>query len=198
MKAIYESDQDAYLHDHRDGLVDIFAGTTILVVGAFMMTELFWMGAVMVPLMLPLLRDAKKRITAPRLNNLEKTTGGLKSANKTIMMMVILGFLVLMLGLILFFLFLGGSELNWLREWVSEYFGLVMGVIGASLLASVAAINGLRRFYLYAVLTLFSFSAMAYFGFHLGIALMALGALILTSGIIILIRFIGEYPVLDS
>jgi hypothetical protein len=197
MKAVYENHQDAYLHDHRDGLVDIFAGIILLVMGFWMMTELFWMGAIMVPLMLPVWRDAKKRITAPRLGDLEMSAEQIKHSKTTMLMMVLLGFLALLLGWVLLMLFAGGSEITWLRQWLSDYFGLVIGIIGASLLAAVGAINGLRRFYIYALLTLAIFSAMTLIDFHVAIALVVLGGLIFASGVIILIRFLNHYPVLD-
>lgn len=197
MKAIYENDQKAYQYDHRDGLVDIFAGIILLVMGFWMMTEMFWMGAIMVPLMLPVWRDAKKRITAPRLSHLQMTTEVTKRWNATLLMMLVLGFLALLLGLVLFMLLVGGSETSWLRQWISSYFGLVIGVIGASLLATVGALNGLRRFYIYAALTLIVFSAMTFIEFHVGIALIVLGGLIFLSGLIILVRFINDYPILE-
>lgn len=197
MKAVYENNQDAYLHDHRDGLVDIFAGIILLVMGFWMMTELFWFGAIMVPILLPVWRDAKKRITAPRLRDLEIPAGVTKRTKATLMMMLVLGSLALILGLVLFLLLVGGSEITWLRQWLSNYFGLVIGVIGASLLAAAGALNGLRRFYLYALLTLTVFSAMTLIDFHVAIALVVLGGLIFASGVIILIRFLNHYPVLD-
>jgi hypothetical protein len=197
MKAVYKNDQIAYLHDHRDGLVDVFAGIILLVMGFWMMTEMFWMGAIMVPLMIPVWRDAKKRITAPRLSHLELTAAGAKRRNATLLMMLVLGFLALLLGLVLFMLLVGGSEMSWLSQWLSSYFGLVIGVIGASLLAAVGALNGLRRFYIYAALTLAIFPAMTFIKFHVGIALIVLGGLIFLSGLIILVRFINDYPILE-
>lgn len=194
MKLAYEDEREVYLYDHRDGLGDILAGILILSFGVGVLTEMFWFSAIWVPLLIPVWRKTKKRVNAGRLSPDELSPSQMKGANTRLLMMVALGSVTLLVGLVFFTLMLGASDLFWLKSWLSTYFELVFGVIMALLLSAVGAINRAGRFYVYAILALIILTSGYLFELHFGISLTLLGGLILVSGLVVLFRFLSEYP----
>ncbi len=198
MKQDYEDERDIYLYDPQDGLGDILTGLIILSFGLSMLTEVFWLSAVWVPILIPVWRTIKKRLHAGRLQDkgLSQATG--QTGNTRLLMMLALGSVTFLVGLVFFTLMAGASDLVWLKSWLSTYFELVMGIFAAIVLAVVGAINRGSRFYFYALLALVLLSAGYLFGIHLSTSMITLGTLITISGLVVLSRFIGEHPVINE
>ena len=198
MKLAYEDESDVYLYDPSDGLGDILTGLIILSFGLGLLTEMFWLSAIWVPIFIPVWRKIKKRLHADRLEHegLAQATDG--RTNSRPVMMLALGVVTFLAGLVFFTLMLGASELVWLKSWLYTYFELVLGVIAAILLAAIGAINQASRFYFYALLALILLSAGYLVEIHLGISMTFLGALITISGLVVLSRYLGEHPVING
>ena len=198
MKLEYEDERDIYLYDPQDGLGDILTGLVFLSFGLSLLTEVFWLSAVWVPILIPVWRTIKKRLHAGRLQDkgLSQATG--QTGNTRLLMMLALGSVTFLVGLVFFTLMAGASDLVWLKSWLSTYFELVMGIFAAIVLAVVGAINRGSRFYFYALLALVLLSAGYLFGIHLSTSLITLGTLITISGLVVLSRFIGEHPVINE
>ena len=198
MKQNYEDEREIYLYDPQDGLGDILTGLIILSFGLSMLTDIFWLSAVWVPILIPVWRTIKKRLHAGRLQDkgLSQATG--QAGNTRLLMMFALGSVTFLVGLVFFTLMVGASDLVWLKSWISTYFELVMGIFAAIVLAAVGAINRASRFYFYALLALVLLSAGYLFGVHLSTSMITLGALITLSGLVVLSRFIGEHPVINE
>lgn len=194
MKLAYEDDNDVYLYDPNDGLGDLLTGLILLSFGVGVLTEMFWFSAIWVPLLVPIWGKIKKRLHAGRLASGESAPSDTWGANSKLVMMLGLGGVTLLLGLVFFTLMLEASDMPWLKSWLSTYFVLLMGIIAALLLAAVGVINRAGRFYLYALLALVAFAAAYLFEIHLGIPFTILGALITLSGLVVLSRFLSEYP----
>lgn len=194
MKLAYEDENDVYLYDPNDGLGDLLTGLIILSFGVGVLTEMFWFSAIWVPLLVPVWRAIKKRLHAGRLASGESAPSDRQGPNRKLVMMMGLGGVTLLLGLVFFTLILGASDIPWLKSWLSAYFELLLGILAAVLLAVVGAINRAGRFYLYALLSLVAFATAYLFEIHLGIPLTILGALITLSGLVVLSRFLSEYP----
>ena len=198
MKLEYEDERDIYLYDPQDGLGDILTGLVFLSFGLSLLTEVFWLSAVWVPILIPVWRTIKKRLHAGRLQDkgLSQATG--QTGNTRLLMMLALGSVTFLVGLVFFTLMAGASDLVWLKTWLSTYFELVMGIFAAIVLAVVGAINRASRFYFYALLALVLLSAGYLFGIHLSTYMITLGTLITISGLVVLSRFIGEHPVINE
>ena len=198
MKLEYEDERDIYLYDPQDGLGDILTGLVFLSFGLSLLTEVFWLSAVWVPILIPVWRTIKKRLHAGRLQDkgLSQATG--QTGNTRLLMMLALGSVTFLVGLVFFTLMAGASDLVWLKSWLSTYFELVMGIFAAIVLAVVGAINRGSRFYFYALLALVLLSAGYLFGIHLSTSMITLGTLITISGLVVLSRFIGEHPVINE
>jgi hypothetical protein len=198
VKLEYEDERDIYLYDPQDGLGDILTGLVFLSFGLSLLTEVFWLSAVWVPILIPVWRTIKKRLHAGRLQDkgLSQATG--QTGNTRLLMMLALGSVTFLVGLVFFTLMAGASDLVWLKSWLSTYFELVMGIFAAIVLAVVGAINRGSRFYFYALLALVLLSAGYLFGIHLSTSMITLGTLITISGLVVLSRFIGEHPVINE
>lgn len=190
--------RDAHLFPHRDGLGDIFAGLLILSFGLGALTEIFWFSSILVPVLIPTWRDAKKRFARRRLQPDLISAAQRKRAVTAQGRMIALGFTTSLLGLTFFVLFTQGNPLIGLRVWLSTYIELVIGTVATLLLATVGAINRAKQFYLYAGLAFIIFVAGYLFNLHFGISLVLLGVLILLIGLLILIKFLQTHPALDS
>lgn len=198
MKLVYEDEREIYLYDPQDGLGDILTGLIILSFGLGLLTEMFWLSAIWVPLLIPVWGKLKKRLHAGRLQDEGLTQATAWPANTRSLKMLALGSVTFLVGLVFFTLMLGASDLVWLKSWLYTYFELVLGVIAAILLAAVGAINRASRFYLYAIQAVVLLSAGYLFKIHLGISMTTLGALITISGLVVLSRYLGEYPVINE
>jgi hypothetical protein len=198
VKLAYENERDVYLYDPRDGLGDIMTGIIILSFGMGVVTEMFWISPVWVPIFIPIWGKLKKRLHAGRLSSDEISPSKMGGASSRQLMVVGLGGVTLLVGLVFFTLMLGGSDLYWLKSWLSTYFELVLGVIAAILLAAIGVINRAGRFYLYALLALVLLSAGYLVDIHFGISLILLGGLILASGLVVLYRYINDHPVING
>jgi MFS family permease len=198
VKLEYEDERNIYLYDPQDGLGDILTGLVFLSFGLSLLTEVFWLSAVWVPILIPVWRTIKKRLHAGRLQDkgLSQATG--QTGNTRLLMMLALGSVTFLVGLVFFTLMAGASDLVWLKTWLSTYFELVMGIFAAIVLAVVGAINRGSRFYFYALLALVLLSAGYLFGIHLSTSMITLGTLITISGLVVLSRFIGEHPVINE
>jgi len=71
----------------------------------------------------------------------------------------------------------------------------VLGWIAGAVFAMAAAVTGIRRFYAYAGLAVVVLGVANFVNFHEGWLVVALGGVVLASGISLLVRFMRKYPV---
>jgi hypothetical protein len=189
-KQFKQLERMAYLSYQQDGIVDLLVGWATLAFGLNMVmdssiwTILAWMPIIFyVPL--------KNRITVPRLGYV-KFDPHRGSPSKWIISFLILGFLALFaLGVVVFLLSRSGSSaIDWIREYTLLFYGLV-GAIGFGL---AGLISGIRRFLLYALLSLLIMGGGQLLGVEEYIPFFLLGGSILVAGAVLLTRFIRRYP----
>ncbi len=180
-------ERKAYMSYHQDGLWDLFLGSLIIIWGVSMATSMASLGGVWFVVLLPILVAAKKRITYPRLGYAQFPRG-----RKARRQMVILLTITMLMGLLVLVLFLTGGPF-WLREWLRRYFQVFFGGLMAVVLGCVAAFQAIKRLYLYAVMIFVSFALAQWLGFHMQFSFIAAGAVILLSGLALLIRFLRRY-----
>lgn len=182
-------ERKAYMSYHQDGLWDIFLGAIILAWGVSMMTEMASMSGVWFVVLFPLLMAAKRRITYPRLGYAE-----VPRARKSKLQMTILLGIVMLLGVLVLLLWTSQLGSSSLRDWLRRYFEIAFGAMVAIVLCIMGLIHWIKRLYVYAVVMFLGFAGAHRFNFHMKFSFIAAGAIILLSGVVLLIRFLRKYP----
>lgn len=184
-----------YLSYHQDGLIDIIIGATILGFGLQIATEnsaflfLTWIWAI-------LYTPLKNRITVPRLGYVR-----FEEERKTAMrlgLMVIIGVLVLAMFTGLFLFLRADSLPQTLSDWLKQYYMLVLGIFMAIPLIGIAFWGGINRLVIYAGLIIVVIFGGIQLGIDPPVYMIALGCLILLSGLWILFRFLKQYPIANK
>jgi hypothetical protein len=191
-KQFKQLERKAYLSYQQDGIVDLLVGWATLAFGlniAFdssIWTFLGWMPIIFyVPL--------KNRFTVPRLGYVKFDPHRGRPSKWTISFLIF-GFLALSaLGIVVFLLSNRPPSpvISWIREYTLLFYGLV-GVIGFGL---AGLISGIRRLYLYALLSLLLMGGGQIIGVEEYIPFFLLGGSILVIGAVLLTRFIRRYPI---
>jgi hypothetical protein len=184
----------AYLSYHQDGVIDIIVGLGMLGFGIYLaIDQLFFMLAAWLFLMayVPL----KRWITVPRFGYIEFSLVRTHSQKRR--GLISMTFLVILLAFILLVGIPGvlpGGILTTLRI----YKELLFGIIFVFLLFGAALMSELIRFSAYAGLAVL-LTVMAYWlGLPAYAYTLALGGLILLSGLWMLTRFLRRYPLVPE
>jgi hypothetical protein len=181
--------QRTYQSYHQDGLIDIIIGLAIIGYGlmlAFDSSVFIFMGWMPIIFYMPL----KNRLTVPRIGYVKFT-----SSNTKIGIAAAIVLLVILLGIFIF-LVAGPNNISpQLSTWLSQYYLLLLGGISALCFAGAALLTRITRFYIYALLILFTFSAGTWLGIQPPIIVIATGALIEVVGVWLLVRFLRNYPI---
>lgn len=188
-----EIERKAYTSYHQDGLIDIFIAFSILSFGVGMMLDMAWLGSIFFISGVSLYAAAKKAFTVPRIGFVKFAQHRVK-----VMQTLAVGLLSLLsiLGAVTFMMVESGTTPSWLL-FLIEYHMPVIGVSVAALFCAVGYTFRPKRMYAYALLTLVMFVAGYFVSYPLPYYVILLGALILLSGLIMLIRFIHRYPFSD-
>lgn len=181
--------QRTYQSYHQDGLIDIIIGMAIIgysLMLAFDSSIFIFMGWMPIIFYMPL----KNRLTVPRIGYVKFTT-----SNTKIGIAAAIVLLVILLGIFIF-LVAGPNNISpQLSAWLSQYYLLLLGGIAALCFAGAALLTRITRFYIYALLILFTFSAGTWLGIQPPIFVIATGALIEVVGVLLLVRFLRNYPI---
>ncbi len=184
-----------YFVYHRDGWQDLFIGLGLLIAGALIFGDLPWMAGIFIPILLPSWQASRKRFLDRRLRPQDLAPLQAKLGQKAIFTTsIVLGLLVLT-GVIAFYLFAQASSQT--LTWMRQYFMVMLGLLFGGAWLYFAFTLRLPRFGIYGLLTFGLLASVQYTSLNFGLALVALGTVILLTGLIILIRFIQEHPVLD-
>jgi hypothetical protein len=139
--------------------------------------------------------SAKKSITVPRMRYIDftpKTQWKVKLVIVTIAMVVAVLFT---LGLVVF---TRNETIPALAAWIREYGLVVIDVLLAGLLGLIGWATGAKRVYAYAALAAVAFASSYWFNLDFPLLFTMLGAVIVLSGIVVLLRFKRKYPVLKG
>ena len=179
---------------HGDGLIDIAIGLAILLAGIATIFDWTAFGGFYVVLLLPALRSAKKSITVPRMRYTDfRPAPNAERKVKLIIVTVVLAVAVLFtLGLVVFTK--NEALPPWLTAWLREYSRMVWpaALVGVGWLIALA--TGVKRLYAYAALAVIAFASGYWFNLNFPLVFTVLGAVIVLSGIVVLLRFKRKYP----
>lgn len=192
--------QEDYLHYHNDGLLDIFIGVGILVVGLGMLTDIYYVFIAILPaIMIPVWRDAKKKYTAPRMKTIRFTEAQRTAVRTKALLagLLLAGMLVFLAGALtaVFWSQSTGMLPLWLQIFIKEYFWLILGVFGAGVLSLIAWLYRLNRYIVYAALTLAIYASAHALSAPFWLTIVLTGATITIFGLGVLLRFMQDYPI---
>jgi hypothetical protein len=183
-------ERKAYTSYHQDGILDILIGVIILGFATMVIADMVYLGWVFSIAAISIYAAAKKVLTVPRIGFVKFPQ---QRTKRTILALVILGVLSNVLGLITFMQVESGSTPLWLLFAIENYM-LVIGVFGATLFCIGGYTLRAQRAYAYALLTLLLFVIGHYIYYPLQYYLILLGAVVLLSGLAMLVRFVRKYP----
>jgi hypothetical protein len=192
-------EKKTYMSYHQDGLIDIFVGFYILLFGVGILlrtvTEFstwFIIPAIFPSIMVPIWISFKRRITIPRIGYVKF---GLRSANK--LMAVFLGLTVAGLGVFMVFGLGGSIGQSWAIAVMDLIISNSMIIIGISavLISSLFAYSmGLKRLYVYGLVTLVMFLVGHFMAIQFEYFLLTIGFAIVIYGFVLLRQFLQKYP----
>jgi len=186
-----EIERQVYLSYSEDGLVDIAIGVVITAWGLMLTQEPSGLIGLLGLLGMGVWYFGKRLITIPRIGVIEPSPKMERKLSNLAIFLVVLG-LVVFAGILLSRA-AGGLV-------ISDYSLAILGLVLAAGVALVAYLLNAARIYLYAVILFASFaggeilakSVTTFDAFALSVILG--GALILLTGIIVLVRFMRKYP----
>lgn len=185
-------ERKAYLSYHEDGILDLFIGFNILLFGLWIFADMVYLAGAFVAISTPIYAQMKKQITIPRLGYVKFTPSRTAKSQKTIVLLVIAGFLAFIPGVLLFITTDMGIQAP--IQFLIDYGMIVIGLAGMVLIATVTHLTEIRRLNIYAVLFFVIFLSGHFLNFPFAYYLIVLGTAILVSGAYLLIRFQHNYP----
>jgi hypothetical protein len=181
-----------YLTYHKDGILDLIAGTVISGFGINMLTGniVFLMAGWFAMMMYVFL---KNRITVPRFGYVRFESE--KSSFKKGLLSVAIGVLVLFFFFALNFFVSRQPVSPEIQAWIKRYHMVPLSTMIFGLPALVGAIYfGQKRFYLYALLASGLPLLGAWLNIETYIPILTTGLVILAFGIILMASFLRKYP----
>ena len=181
----------AYMAYHQDGIIDMMLGAGVT---GFGLRMFFDSPALIVLSWMPFLfyMPLKTHITAPRFGYVRFTGEEEERTKNTRYLLLGLLALIVVLGLVVVLVY--GRLAPQVQEFISQNGILFLGGMAALLLVVAAVLTGLRRFYLYAALTLLFYIAGVLLPVNEGLMTVLLGLVIFTVGAWLLSRFLRAYP----
>ena len=179
---------------HGDGLIDIAIGLGILIFAIAMILDQVAFTGAWIVLLLPTLRSVKKSLTVPRLRYTDFRPAPNAQWKVKLVIVTVAGVVALLftLGLVVF---TRNETIPALTAWIREYGLVVVGVLLAGLLSLIAWATGAKRVYAYAATAVITFASGYWFDLELPLYLTVLAAIILLSGMVVLVRFMRKYPI---
>lgn len=178
---------------HGDGLIDIVIGLVILLAGISEIFDQTSFAGVWVVLWLPMMMSAKKSITVPRMRYIAFTPKARWKVKAVIVTVVLVVAVLFTLGLVVFTK--NDALPSWLTAWLREYSRMVWPAVLVGVGWLIALATGVKRLYAYAALSVIAFAGGYWFNLNFPLLFTVLGAVIVLSGIVVLVRFQRKYPI---
>ena len=141
----------------------------------------------------------KKKVVQPRIGYVEHK-GIYMKTRKTFTLLLILGIVLFVAATFIYLNIASGSKSYIIRNIATEFGGIIFGLIISFVLTLLAKVFLINRFYVYAVLVFLAFVAMKFINYEyiIAVPIISCGALILSIGVFIFIKFINRYPKLSE
>lgn len=188
-------EKQAYSTIWEDGLIDIFVGLALALIGALWLSQDAVYGAFVAPMLIPFWTVARNRISKPRRGVVVLSAERMAMENKKLASLVLFGVATLTIGVAWYVISRPGGTPP--ANWASH----VIAGLPATLLAIPAIIvafaYGLNRFLIYAAVLLASAVAVVLLDLHPGWGFIPGGVVCLAVGGTILFGFMRKYPLTD-
>ena len=187
-----EIERKAYRLYSEDGLVDIAIGAVILLWGVFLVTEPSGLIGMLGLLAFAIWYLGKRFITIPRIGMIQSSQKMEKKSRNLIITLFVLGVIALG-GVSIGVIFLGKPPINFSLS--------ILGLVIAAGVSVLAYLVNASRLYAYAFLLFAAFTGGEILSQTIttidafALSVIIAGALILLSGLVLLVRFMRKYPV---
>ena len=188
---LQEIERKAFISYHGDGILDICIGSALLVMAFFIwLLPEFWFFVIGGLIgWISLYTGAKKLITAPRLGYVEFSS----VRRRRIQNIMIAGVLMLVVFNILGVLAIINPIIG-IFIFESAFTILIVGIIGAFVLALIGTMLNIRRFYSYSVVFLGVAVVTFFIPLILLLPLIVVSIVMLVYGLFLLYQFLQKYP----
>jgi len=178
----------------QDGLIDCFAGFSLLGTGIAWVTGNAALGGVLPAILIPIWPQVRRRVTSPRLGQVRFSSELNKRESRKLTVLGLFLGLTALAGIVGFLLTFARPEVATPRSWIAGVPSILVGVMSVG----AARLWSLHRFYVYAGLLVFGGVAVVTFNAHPGWGFLVPGILVSIAGIALLIRFLRQNPVLEE
>jgi len=185
-EALQNLEKRVYTSFHDDGLIDIFLGIFFAIDGILMLTDNAAFVGITV-LLLFMVPPMKNLLTVPRIGTVKFSRPRQTRLAKTYI-------LTLVLGLLVFLIFIIYQPGTGIREWVREYFDLVFGGLFIIFAGIAATLTNQKRFVAYTALVAIIFTSGHFVGWSFPTSLIILGTIVSGTGFGYLIKFLRDHP----
>ena len=184
-KDLKQIQRKIYLSFFQDGLWDILLGFFLLGWGVGILTEMTALIGAWVVTAYFGVWGVKRWLTYPRVG-----VAVVPQAKKTTARLLIMGIVVLLLGVMAFVLVSAATT----PDWLGKFFIFIFGAIIAAVVCMIGLWWNISRWYVYAALILAGAASHQWLGVPLEYGFITPGAIILLSGLFILLKFLRRYP----
>ncbi len=178
----------------QDGLLDVFIGTGVLLIGFAWLAALVPLGAVVPAVLMPFWPIARKRLITPRAGYVRFSDARTRHERKQLRMLVGIGtgvFVLSLLGGIYAYFRVAASASD---AFLAMLVPALPNVLLALLLALGSLLFAIWRYLLYAILFVLVGVVGLMMGMHPGWQLVGAGALTLLAGLALLTHFLLHHP----
>lgn len=180
--------------EFASGLLELFVGVELVLIGFAWFADLVALGAVAPAMIVPLWLAVRRRFIAPRVGQVRFRPDRELKNRKAMLRLVILGFMTMLLGIVVFVAQRDGDTPIIARDLIA---GLPAFLLALGALVAGGAF-GLTRLFWYIPLLLAGGVAVLVTDIDIGWSLLAPGGLIALVGGVLLWRFFADNPVVDA
>ena len=189
-------EEKAYRSTLDGGILDILVGVSLVVLGASWFTEYAAFGGIVAILAVPFWSVLRKQIVEPRTGYVELGSGRKETERRKLGVYFLLGTMALLVGIGVFVAFqMGVVRGNGIER-------VMVRAAPGGILAVAAVFTGLsyglHRFLGYGILALATAFGVAIFAVHPGWNFVVPGAVVLVSGLSMMVLFIRRHPIQNS
>jgi hypothetical protein len=188
-----------YLSYHQDGLVDIFLGIGLIVIGIIFHPILGehvpTVAMVMIMLFVFVYASLKRAITIPRMGYVEF----LPERKTRFALLIFTIVLITNIPLVIVVLLTAGQQISpAVFDFVTNYLLIIFGIYGAGIFILIGFLSEIRRFFGYGVTTLIVFIISHFLFLHFSLPVIGVGVVITIAGFFQLVWFLRKYPKSDK
>ncbi len=188
-----------YLSYHQDGLVDIFLGIGLILIGIILHPILGenvpTVAMIMIMFSVFIYASLKREITIPRMGYVEF----LPKRKTRFALLIFTIVLITNIPLVIVLLLTVGQQISpAVFDFVTTYLLIIFGVYGAGIFTLCGFLSEIRRFFGYGVTTLIVFIFSYFLFLHFSLPVIGVGIIITIVGFFQLVWFLRKYPKSDK